>query len=117
MDPANALAGDLDELILYNHALSADEIAALYAYQLSWTEDRERIHITVDRDNPTAQVLLSGTPYYPNAPVGDPDRHRRRDLGGGQRPALPGVVLRQPGAPLHGSEPDHGLVPHLHALR
>jgi hypothetical protein len=69
IDPASVLAGDLDELIIYNHALSADEIAALYAYQLSWTEDRERIHITVDLDNPTAQVLLSGTPVYPNAPV------------------------------------------------
>ena len=66
---ADRLAGDLDELIIYNHALSAGDIAALYAYQLSWTEDREPTDITVDRDNPTAEVIVSGIPYYPNAPV------------------------------------------------
>ena len=68
-DGGTALAGDVDELVVYNHALAADAIDALYDYQLSWTEDRESIPITVDRDDPTAEVLLSGTPYFPNAPV------------------------------------------------
>ena len=110
MDAANALAGDLDELIVYNHALSADEIAALYAYQLSWTEDRENINITVDRDNPTAEVLLSGTPYYPNAPVAIPIGTADPTSDVVSARLCKGSSCGSPGAPLHGAGADHGLV-------
>ena len=114
---ADRLAGDLDELILYNRALSLDEIAALYAYQLSWTEDRESTDITIDRDSPTAKLLLNGTPYYPNAPVVLPIGTSDATSGVVERGAVRGIVVRRACAPLPGSGADCGLVSHVHAVR
>ncbi len=50
--------GSLDELRIYNRALTGAEVRDQWSYEYSWFEDRQSQDITVDNDNPTAEVLL-----------------------------------------------------------
>jgi uncharacterized repeat protein (TIGR01451 family) len=61
--------GRLDEVVLYDRALTPGQIADLYDYQAAWFEDRQSRNITVDDDLPTAQVLMTGGAYLANRPI------------------------------------------------
>jgi hypothetical protein len=67
--PWYALGGALDELTVYRRALSASEVHEMYVYQGGWVEDRESRSLTVDADNPTAEVLVADPPYQANWPA------------------------------------------------
>ena len=64
---AESLAGMLDDVVVYNRALQAGEVYDLFVYQGSWVEDRKSRNLTVDADNPTAEVLLNAPAYIPKA--------------------------------------------------
>jgi subtilisin-like proprotein convertase family protein len=64
----DTFAGRIDEVTLYNRALTESEARELYAYQAGWVEDREVHNITIDADDPTA-VLTGTTAYLPDQDV------------------------------------------------
>ena len=49
--------------------MAADEVNDLFVYQASWVEDRKSRNLTVDADNPTAEVLLNAPAYMVRAPT------------------------------------------------
>ncbi len=57
-------AGRIDEIALYDHALTPDEIRANYVYQASWVEDRQSHNVTVDAEPPTTS-LYPPTLHWP----------------------------------------------------
>jgi hypothetical protein len=68
-EPWSAFGGALDELSVYNHALTASEIHDMHVYQSGWVEDRESRTLTVDADSPTAEVVVADPPYQANWPA------------------------------------------------
>jgi hypothetical protein len=52
-----AFAGRLDEITLYNRALSWSEVRDTFQYQGKWVEDRQSHAITVDADVPASELL------------------------------------------------------------
>ena len=65
--PAESLVGMLDDVVVYSRALPADEVYDLFVYQGSWVEDRQSRNLTVDAENPTAEVLLNAPAYMVKA--------------------------------------------------
>jgi len=63
-----AFAGRIDEVTLYDHALSAREVRAIFDYQGKWVEDRQNHDITVDADMPSSELQLADT-YVPNRDI------------------------------------------------
>ena len=61
-------AGQMDEVVIYDHALSAREVREIFLYQAGWVEDRQSHNITVDRDMPTSELSVPAT-YLPKAGV------------------------------------------------
>ncbi len=61
--------GRIDEVHVYGHALTAAQIWDEYLYESAWIEDRQSQDITVDDDEPTAAVLITGTSYLVNQPI------------------------------------------------
>jgi hypothetical protein len=59
-----AFAGRLDEVTIYNHALSAAEVRDTFLYQAKWVEERETQAVTVDAEPPTS-CLRSYTEDFP----------------------------------------------------
>ena len=57
--------GRVDEVSIYDRALSARQIRNIFLYQAKWVEDRESHDITVDDDEP-ASTLESDAGYLPN---------------------------------------------------
>ncbi len=57
----NNFEGQLDEVALYEGALSDEEIDNLYEYQAAWFDVTYQHEVTVDTDNPTALLDLSTT--------------------------------------------------------
>ena len=60
-------AGRIDEVTLYNYALTASTIRDIFVYQGSWVEDRQNHNVTVDADPPTTS-LYPPAPYWPVQP-------------------------------------------------
>ena len=66
--PRATLAGRVDEVTLYDHALSEFEVRDIFLYQGKWVEERKSQTVVVDNDNPVS-VLRSYTdtmPYLAN---------------------------------------------------
>jgi len=61
-------SGQLDEVSLYNQALSLSEVAAIFNYQAKWVEERQSHNIAIDDDNPSVDLQTTG-PYLPNTDV------------------------------------------------
>lgn len=59
---ATTFAGQLDEVVLYNHALMARQVHSLFVYQGGWVQDRESRNLTVDAEAPSAQLKVPGVP-------------------------------------------------------
>ncbi|MDJ0754720.1 MAG: SdrD B-like domain-containing protein [Ardenticatenaceae bacterium] len=59
--------GQLDELAIYQRALTQDEMRNVYSRELIWYRDTASTIITVDADNPIVR-FLSGT-YHDNMPI------------------------------------------------
>jgi hypothetical protein len=57
-----AFAGRIDEVTLYDHALTAREVRDIFEYQAKWVEERQSHDVTVDNDAPTS-TLRSDGPY------------------------------------------------------
>ncbi|MFH1632590.1 MAG: LamG-like jellyroll fold domain-containing protein [Chloroflexota bacterium] len=53
-------AGQLDEVTLYNHALSRQMIAEIFNYQGKWVQERQSHNIAIDDDNPTVTLETTG---------------------------------------------------------
>ncbi len=60
--------GRLDEVTVYNRALSDAEIGEIFRYQRAWVEDRQSHNVTVDDDAPGVELVTSGT-YLPHVDV------------------------------------------------
>jgi subtilisin-like proprotein convertase family protein len=60
----SGLAGRLDEVTLYDHALSEFEVRDIFLYQGKWVEERRSQNILVDNDIPFS-TLRSYTPTLP----------------------------------------------------
>ncbi|RME82070.1 MAG: LamG domain-containing protein, partial [Caldilineae bacterium] len=52
-------AGRIDEVTLYNRALSAREIRAIHSYQGKWVEERQNHNIIVDAEAPVSEIHLN----------------------------------------------------------
>ena len=65
---SSRFAGRMDEVTVYNHALSQREVRELFQYQGGWVEDRQSHDLTVDSDTPVSEVLIPAT-YLPKAGV------------------------------------------------
>jgi hypothetical protein len=61
--------GRLDEVVLYDRALTPGQVRDLYDYQSAWFEDRQSRNLTVDDDLPAAQVVMTGGSYLANRPI------------------------------------------------
>ena len=57
-------AGRIDEVAIYDHALTSREIHDTFVTQASWVEDRQSHNITVDAEAP-ATSLASPVPHWP----------------------------------------------------
>lgn len=66
--PVDKFAGQLDEVEIYDHALTALEINAAFRYQMRWVQDWQMYDLVVDADMPTA-VLSTTHSYLPNHDV------------------------------------------------
>jgi hypothetical protein len=64
VDRSNPFAGRLDEVTLYNRALSEAEVNDIYRYQFGWVEERRSSDITVDTNDPTSELHAPAT-YLP----------------------------------------------------
>lgn len=60
-------SGQLDELQVFNRAMSGSEVFAFYLRELRWYRDRGSARIRIDADLP--QVALLGDRYYANQEV------------------------------------------------
>jgi hypothetical protein len=60
--------GQIDELAIYERALTDTEIEALWRYQGQWVQEMHPTPLRVDNDKPSSH-LASDTPYRPNQPV------------------------------------------------
>ncbi|HBY94258.1 MAG TPA: hypothetical protein DEP84_09895, partial [Chloroflexi bacterium] len=61
--------GRIDELAIYNRALSDDEIRDIFLYQGKWIEERQTHEITIDAEAPTSSLRSynpAGANYRPN---------------------------------------------------
>ena len=61
-------AGQLDEVTLYNHALSRNDVAEIFNCQGKWIEERQSHDIVIDNDDPTVALETTGD-RLPNADV------------------------------------------------
>ncbi len=61
-------SGRIDEVEIYNHALSPEEISTQFNLQNAWIDEVRTDPVRVDRDAPTADLSL-GDPYLPLAPT------------------------------------------------
>lgn len=57
-------AGRIDEVALYDHALTSREIHDTFTIQSSWVEDRQGQNVTVDAEAPVTS-LSSPAPHWP----------------------------------------------------
>jgi subtilisin-like proprotein convertase family protein/type II secretory pathway pseudopilin PulG len=64
----NEANGHLDHITLYNQALSASEIKAMFRLQAKWVEERYHTPIKLDNEAPTS-TLLTTEKYRPNRDV------------------------------------------------
>ena len=55
------LDGRLDEVTLYERALSSFEVYEIFRMQAKWVEERQSTRITVDDDEPTSTLVTSDT--------------------------------------------------------
>ncbi len=67
----NGFAGRLDEVTLYDHALSPFEVRDLFRYQARWVESRYSQNILVDNDWPfsTLRSYTATFPYLQNRDI------------------------------------------------
>ncbi|MFN2184456.1 MAG: LamG-like jellyroll fold domain-containing protein [Anaerolineae bacterium] len=62
--------GQIDELAIYERAMTDTEIEALWRYQGQWVQEMARTPLTVDNDKPTSVLSYDHAhPYQPNQPV------------------------------------------------
>ena len=64
-DKTAHLAGRIDEVAIYERALTAPEIQATFAYQSAWVQDTKTTQVIVDTDLPSAGLTASQR-VYPN---------------------------------------------------
>ncbi|MCP4538326.1 MAG: tandem-95 repeat protein [Chloroflexi bacterium] len=64
----DGFAGRLDEVTIYRHALSKQDIEAIFQYQAKWVEDRQSHDVTVDADDPVVELVVPAT-HLPNQDV------------------------------------------------
>lgn len=57
--------GQLDELKIYNRALSDAEIDSIYAQEVRWYSDYQRVYLTVDQDDPSVSMAVDSTYLQP----------------------------------------------------
>ena len=59
-------AGRVDEVAVYDHALSPGEVREVFLYQGKWVEERQRHTLTIDVDAPTSELrsILTGARDY-----------------------------------------------------
>ncbi|MBC8422435.1 MAG: hypothetical protein H8E01_00230, partial [Chloroflexi bacterium] len=55
-------AGRIDEVTIYDHALTAREVRDIFQYQAKWVEEWQSHDVTVDADEPTSELRSDG-PY------------------------------------------------------
>lgn len=60
----NRFAGQLDELAIYQRALSQSELYSIYLREIRWYRDQAISIITIDTDTPTIELLSDAT-YWP----------------------------------------------------
>ena len=56
---ANIFDGKMDELVVYQRALTQEEAASIYLRELRWYRDHNSASVQVDTDNPTIELLTT----------------------------------------------------------
>ncbi len=63
---SGGFSGRMDEMVVYNRALTPNEILTLYNYQSGWIEDRNSQTIVVDNEAPTVSVVITDGVHLPD---------------------------------------------------
>ncbi len=58
----SGFGGRIDEVTIYDHALTAREVRDIFQYQAKWVEEWQSHDVTVDADKPTSELCSDG-PY------------------------------------------------------
>ncbi len=65
----HAFPGLIDQVQVFDHARTATDIHEAYVYENGWVEDRQSRNLTIDNDDPTAEVVMEGSRYLANTPT------------------------------------------------
>jgi uncharacterized repeat protein (TIGR01451 family) len=61
--------GQIDEVRVYDQSLTAEQIKSQHDYESAWFEDRQTQQLTVDNDDPTAELLMPVGSYLANQEI------------------------------------------------